>query len=147
MRLIGVCRWKEGLMLQLLWTPKLFGPIIFGPDLLCGQIFWSQIYFRQKQISDDNFFCNQNLERFFFVLNETNVGHHILTTKLLARATVGTSLYTSQVPHSKFLSQVFQVKFRCCKKQIWCTHLVDWEDNLKMKMTSKMNATSIMKTT
>ena len=40
--------------------------------------------------------------------------------------------------HSKFLSQVFQVGFRCCKKQIWSTHWVDWEDNLKMKMTSKM---------
>ena len=46
------------------------------------------------------------------------------------------------MPHSKFLSQVFQVGFWCCKKQIWSTHQVDWEDNLKMEMTSKLNTTS-----
>ena len=49
--------------------------------------------------------------------------------------------------HSKFLSQVFQVGFWCCKKQIWSTHWVDWEDNLKMKMTSKMKTIPITKTT
>ena len=35
------------------------------------------------------------------------------------------------MPHSKFLSQVFQVGFWCRKKQIWSTHWVDWEDDLK----------------
>ena len=48
------------------------------------------------------------------------------------------------VPHSKFLSQVFQVGFWCYKKQIWSTHRVDWEDNLKIKMTSKLKTTSKM---
>ena len=45
------------------------------------------------------------------------------------------------VPHSKILSQVFQVRFWCCKKQIWSTHGVDWDGNLKMKMTSKLKTT------
>ena len=35
------------------------------------------------------------------------------------------------MPHSKFLSQVFQVGFWCHKKRIWSTHLVDWEVDLK----------------
>ena len=35
------------------------------------------------------------------------------------------------MPHSKFLSQVFQVRFWCRKRQIWSTHRVDWEDELK----------------
>ena len=35
------------------------------------------------------------------------------------------------MPHSKFLSQVFQVGFWCRKKGIWSTHLVDWEVDLK----------------
>ena len=34
-------------------------------------------------------------------------------------------------PHSKILSQVFQVGFWCFKKQIWSTHWVDWEDDIK----------------
>ena len=42
------------------------------------------------------------------------------------------------MPHSKILSQVFQVEFWCGKKQVWSTHRVDWEDNLKMKTTSKI---------
>ena len=35
------------------------------------------------------------------------------------------------MPLSKILSQVFQVGFRCRKKQILSPHWVDWEDNLK----------------
>ena len=35
------------------------------------------------------------------------------------------------MPHSKILSQVFQVGFWCGKKQVWSTHLVDWENDLK----------------
>ena len=31
----------------------------------------------------------------------------------------------------KNLSQVFQVGFWCRKRQIWSTHRVDWEDELK----------------
>ena len=41
------------------------------------------------------------------------------------------------VPHSKFLSQVFQVRFWCCKKQIWSIHWVDWEDDLKNEVDLK----------
>ena len=37
------------------------------------------------------------------------------------------------MPHSKFLSRVFQVRFWCYKKQIWSTHRVDWEDDLKFE--------------
>ena len=62
------------------------------------------------------------------------------------------------VPHSDFLawlssttlknlSQVFQIGFSCGKKQVWSTHRVDWEDDLKMKTTSKIKMTSKMKTT
>ena len=32
------------------------------------------------------------------------------------------------MPHSKFLSQVFQLGFWCCEKQILSTHWVDKED-------------------
>ena len=35
------------------------------------------------------------------------------------------------MPHSKILSQVFQVGFWCGKKQVWSTHRVDWENDLK----------------
>ena len=35
--------------------------------------------------------------------------------------------------HSKFLSQVFQVRFWCCKKQIWSTLRVDWDGILKIE--------------
>ena len=62
------------------------------------------------------------------------------------------------VPHSdifawlssatlKNLSQVFQVGFWCCKKQVWSTHRADWEDNLKIKTISKMKATIKMNST
>ena len=43
------------------------------------------------------------------------------------------------VPHSKFLSQVFQVGFWCSKKQIYSTHRVDWDGNLKMKWPQPPN--------
>ena len=35
------------------------------------------------------------------------------------------------MPHSKILSQVFQVGFWCGKKQGWSTHRVDWEEDRK----------------
>ena len=37
------------------------------------------------------------------------------------------------MPHSKCLSQVFQVRFWCYKKQICFTHRVYWEDDLKIQ--------------
>ena len=37
------------------------------------------------------------------------------------------------MPHSKLLSQVFQVGFWYGKKQVWSTHRVDWEDDHKNK--------------
>ena len=46
--------------------------------------------------------------------------------------------------HSKILSWPFQVWFRCCKKQIWFTHQVDWEEGLKITkfllMTSHLDS-------
>ena len=35
------------------------------------------------------------------------------------------------MPHPKFLTQVFQLEYWCCEKQIWSTHWVDKEDDLK----------------
>ena len=35
------------------------------------------------------------------------------------------------MPHSNFLSQVIQVGFWGHRKQIWSTHWVDWEDDLR----------------
>ena len=40
----------------------------------------------------------------------------------------------------KFLSQVFQVWFWCCKKQIWSVHWVDWEDDFKNEDNLKNEA-------
>ena len=51
------------------------------------------------------------------------------------------------MPHSKFLSQVFQVRFWCCKKQIWSTHRVDWEDDLKIEDNLNNEDDQKMKTT
>ena len=45
----------------------------------------------------------------------------------------------------KFLSQVFQVGFWCCKKQIWSTHRVDSEDDLKIEDKLKMKTNWKMK--
>ena len=43
---------------------------------------------------------------------------------------INTKTYTET-----FLSQVFQLGFWCRKRQIWSTHRVDWDGNLKQCYT------------